>query len=174
MMRNALVIAAALGATLPAAAAGSGAFGALKGKLIPNGCAGGASCSYLSIDAADAAGTSAKGALFKLNVKYWYDANGKKTNNSSETVYVFCSRTTPAYIYDDGSAWQAVMLAPGNQETIAEANRQALVTYWAACHATAVTDPGDQAPALAKRFGYDVSAQSEDKEITNPSDALTW
>ena len=145
-------------------------------------------CGWFSIEAAELAGSSPKGRLYKLTTKWWesehkggnYDRRAPRTGGEVATSFVFCSKQRPAWIdYDeDQKAWLATPLQPGNSNAVFGAAESAYAMYWAACHNTVVGDVYTEGDILGRKLGYrfsgDLNAIEDQQKLTSPEDVLNW
>jgi hypothetical protein len=189
MLRIALVFVAALFASFAAQKirAADLEFKPLLGKLVPARCHMG-TCSWFSIEAAEPLGTSSKGQLYALAIRWWesthkdanYDRPAPRTGGEMNISFIFCSKKKPASINraESGASWSATPLQPGNHNAVSGAMESAYAVYWAACHGAIVRDVTDEGDRLGKKLGYRFSGEGdnldEDETLASPFDVLKW
>lgn len=138
------------------------------------------SCFWLRLESARLIGRSSNGELFAVSQRWWISGFHKSYSEAamlkfdgSGIAYVFCSKTRPAIIHEDGKTWP---LYPGTN-SVSGVSERLYVLYWAACHRTATLEAGMDAE-LAKRFGYKLPKPKGDEApevlLQSPRDALNW
>jgi hypothetical protein len=143
-------------------------------------------CSWFSIESRDITATSPKGALARVESRWWqsHHPNGynninraRRTGGNLATGYVYCSKMVPTLIDRYEGQWVATTIAPGNPDAIHGATISSYIFYFAVCHGVTVTEANlyDQTVLLGKKFGYAAKLNDDDaqRKIDSPTDVLT-
>ena len=141
-------------------------------------CAGEA-CIWFRETGRRLAGSSPRGTLLRLRVRWWeskHPQGRNATGQRTETVYARCSVSVPALVERRGAVWWERPIDPVAQALAgadrASVNLAALVALYAwACHGIR---PGDAAPpGLAALYpARTMAGEREARPLNQPEDAL--
>jgi hypothetical protein len=158
------------------------AFAPLLGKRFVAKCRMGY-CQWLRLENARLIGRSTRGELYEITTRRWgsgphaeYKGRVRLKDRGKQTTYVFCSKTTPAYMGVYNGKKEGGRIFPGTG-SVAGVSETVYVLYWAACHRTATTEAGLDTE-LGKRLDYKLSNPNglgrtvEDFDFESPEDVL--
>jgi hypothetical protein len=128
-------------------------------KVLPEWCQHG-DCFTSTIEEISPIAFAEPGVLFKIISQEWearISDRSKRRFNQTTTVYVFCSKQTPAFIDSSDKGFRATFLAPDKEGNYGHANEIAYWFYFAVCHGK-LFDSLSQPSTYARQLGYDVEA----------------
>ncbi len=159
----------------------------ILGKKLPVGCKGDV-CRLFSIEDKGLDKQTDEGELYRIRTKDWTRAKlagksrdgepreGPLLGGQSQTAYVFCSKTHPAFIYRGGiesRTWVVYWLAPGSEAGILGYNKGSYPAYFAVCHDFEVQYDDNAIVSAGKELGYAVDASSVGvSNMDDPEDVL--
>jgi len=131
-------------------------------------------CWWFSIEEKELIASNERGALFKATIKIWesehpdgnYETKARRTGGEATLIYFFCSKQSPAVIWEAGGVFEGIIIDPYN---VAGATEGATSQYFAACHGVHYSeqiDPG-------KKFGYERSyGDLTELKLVRPEEVL--
>ena len=143
----------------------------VRGLCRPDGC------DEFAILAADRLTATSEGALFRTRVKTFHASSAGRKELGQENGYVYCSRTKPAIMSEQGGTTMAFLLAPfaraeSRESVRLNANFHAL--YFAICHNMAAGRAAvHDLAGVAQSHGYRVAlAQSKLVRLNRAEDIV--
>lgn len=113
-------------------------------------------------------------ALNLARIKSWVQEGEKRTGETEEAGYVFCSKLRPAMLVQDNGKTLVKFLAPSARADV-ENNINLYASYYEVCHSKGA-EVGKRLDELAKELDYKVSraVSTELKEANKPESVFWW
>jgi hypothetical protein len=112
--------------------------------------------------------------LILARIKSWVQDGDKRTEETDETGYVFCSARRPAMLVQDNGQTLVKFLAPSARSDV-ENNINLYANYYEVCHSKG-GDLKEHLDNLAKQLDYKVSrtTSTDLKEANKPESVFWW